>query len=169
MGADTPVALEIAGAHFSGILNAKQMDRSNPALKWKVVPEKRKPPGTVTLNASKVNLANAFAKAGAVAPSAPNVTVTIDVPVHIDIGDRAFDVTLKSDFNFDVTNRKQIRRMTLLNCKENSAVFALHLYSYTFRERFSRFEFTNCPVNRTLRHQKERRHVRTQPWAAESI
>jgi PKD repeat protein len=103
LGADTPVALEIAGQRFTGKLDQKLRDNSNRSMKWKATPAKKSyPTGSVLLSVklSRANLGAGFAQAGAVASSVPNALITVNIPVHIELDGRIFDVKIKSDFHF---------------------------------------------------------------------
>lgn len=99
----TLVACEIAGQRFTGTLDSKLNDRSNPNARWIVkAGSKSKPAGnvSVTLTVKKANLGAGFNAAGAVIGSDPKATVKLSLPVKIEIGGQTFELAVPSAFKF---------------------------------------------------------------------
>ncbi len=99
----TVVAVEIAGNRFTGTLDAKLRDNHDPNEKWQVKANLRGQSfGSVflRLTVKKASLSSGFAAAGAVPEFDPDGTVTATIPVRIEIGGRAFELRVPSEFDF---------------------------------------------------------------------
>jgi PKD repeat protein len=103
VGAGTAVALEIAGLRFEGTLDTKLRDFTNVNEKWTVKANIRhQSPGTVSvkLTLKKANVGAAFNLAGVTVGGDPHDIVSKDIPVHVEIGSRSFEMLVPSDFKF---------------------------------------------------------------------
>ena len=109
VGKDTPVALEIAGQRFEGTLDLKQRDYSNPNQKWQIKGGIRgQPIGSVAvkLKIKNASLGLGFNQAGVTAGGDPHDVVSKDIPVHLEIGGRSFELQVPSDFKFNSDGTK---------------------------------------------------------------
>jgi len=103
VGTGAPVALEVAGVRFTGTLDSKLRDFTQSKEKWQVKANIRgKPFGEVTfkLQLTHADLGLAFNQAGVLATSDPKQTVKMDIPIHIEIAGRTFDVPITTKFKF---------------------------------------------------------------------
>jgi PKD repeat protein len=105
IGAETPVAVEIAGVRFEAVLDlklrAKTLNES-----WQVKANTRsQAAGEVALKfkAKKASLGLGFNQLGAVGEGE---VVTLDIPVRLEIAGRVFEVLLDSDFKFSKDGKK---------------------------------------------------------------
>ena len=99
----TPVALEIVGQRFAGVLDLRLRDYSNTNQKWQVKAQIRHQPfGTVSLKVTikKANLGLSFNQAGVVAGGDPHDIVSQDISAHLEIGTHSFEMLLPTDFKF---------------------------------------------------------------------
>ena len=103
VGAGSAVALEVVGQRFTGTLDGKFRDFSNPNSKWQVKANIRgKPFGEVTVKITlkHASLGLGFNQAGVLATADLHDVVTMDIPIHIEIAGRTFDVPISTDFKF---------------------------------------------------------------------
>jgi PKD repeat protein len=104
VGKDTSVAFEIAGQRFKGTLDLKQRDYTNPNQKWQVKSGIRHQPSgsvSVKLKIKNASLGLGFNLAGVTAGGDPHDIVSKDIPVHLEIGGRGFELLVPSDFKFN--------------------------------------------------------------------
>ncbi|HYG73494.1 MAG TPA: PKD domain-containing protein [Planctomycetota bacterium] len=108
VGSGTPVALEIAGERFEGVLNSK-LQFSNAQSKWQVKANSRGQSfgeTRVKLTIKKASLGLGFNIAGAVVGPDPHDIVSLDIPVHLEIAGKIFEVPIASDFKFSDSGKK---------------------------------------------------------------
>jgi len=106
VAAGTAVAFEIAGQRFTGMLSNKLDDHSNQNAKWVIKARgKGHPAGTVSVSLTviRANLGAGFDESGAVMGQDPKATVNLNLPVILEIGGQAFELTVPSAFKFTRT------------------------------------------------------------------
>lgn len=103
VGAGSVVALNVVGQRYSGTLDDTFRDFSNANAKWQVKSNIRgKPFGEVTvkLTLKRASLGLGFNQAGVLATADLHDVITMDIPIHIEIAGRTFDVPISTDFKF---------------------------------------------------------------------
>jgi PKD repeat protein len=109
VGKDTAVALEIAGVRFTGALDGKLRDSSKSNCKWQVKANTRGQSfGEVRLKVTvkKASLGLGFNTAGAVVNPDPHDLTQIDIPVHLEVAGKVFEVPVPSEFKFSADGKK---------------------------------------------------------------
>ena len=103
IAANTAVALEIAGQRFTGTVDRKLRDTTNSDDKWQVQANIRGKPfgeAIVKVTIKNASLGTGFNLLGAVASADLHDIISVDIPLHIELAGRTFDILIPSDFKF---------------------------------------------------------------------